>query len=125
MYAIVEITGKQYKVAEKDKIDVDKLSNDKGKVSFDTVLLLAKDSNNVQIGNPYVSGAKVDAEIVEQKQGEKVNVFKMKPKKRYEKRIGHRRQLTTLEITKIGAGTAKAKPAAAKKEEPKEEKTEE
>lgn len=117
MYAIVEIAGKQYKVAEKDKIDVDKLSNDKGKVSFDSVLLLAKDENNVQIGNPYVSGAKVEAEIIEQKQGEKVNVFKMKPKKRYEKRIGHRRQLTTLEILKIGAGVAKAKPAATKKEE--------
>jgi large subunit ribosomal protein L21 len=124
MYAIVEIAGKQYKVAEKDKIDVDKLSNDKGKITFDTVLLMAKDSKNVQIGNPYVSGAKVEAEILEQKQGEKVNVFKMKPKKRYERRIGHRRQLTTLEIKKIGAGVEKTKPAE-KKEEPKAEAKEE
>lgn len=119
MYAIVEIKGKQYKVAENDKIDVDKLDTEKGKITFDTVLLLAKDSKNVQIGNPYVSGAKVEVEIIEQKQGEKIHVFKMKPKKRYEKRIGHRTQLTTLEIKKIAEGTAKAasKPAA-KKEEP-------
>ena len=109
MYAIVEITGKQYKVAENDKIEVDKLSTEKGKITFDTVLLLAKDSKNVQIGNPYVSGAKIEAEIVEHKQGVKVNVFKMKPKKRYERRIGHRRQLTTLEIKKIGGASA-AKP---------------
>jgi large subunit ribosomal protein L21 len=124
MYAIVEITGKQYKVAENDKIEVDKLSTEKGKVTFDTVLLLAKDSNNVQIGNPYVSGAKIEAEIVEHKQGVKVNVFKMKPKKRYERTIGHRRQLTTLEIKKIGAEASAAKPAA-KKEETKPEVKEE
>lgn len=124
MYAIVEITGKQYKVAENDKIDVDKLSTEKGKITFDTVLLLAKDSKNVQIGNPYVSGAKVEVEIVEHKQGEKIHVFKMKPKKRYEKRIGHRRQLTTLEIKKIDGAGATAKKTASVKEEPKAEKEE-
>jgi len=114
MYAIVEIKGRQYKVAENDKIDVNKLDTEKGNVTFETVLLLAKDSKNVQIGDPYVSGAKIEAEIIEQKQGEKVSVFKMKPKKRYEKRIGHRTQLTTIEIKKIGAGSA----TATKKEEP-------
>ena len=106
MYAIVEITGKQYKIAKGDKIEVDTLNQEEGKVTFDNVLLYAKDEKNIEIGNPYVAGATVEAEIIENKRGTKIRVFKMKPKKRYEKRIGHRRQLTTLEIVKIGAGTS-------------------
>lgn len=121
MYAIVEIAGKQYKVAKNDTIEVDKLKTEKGKVTFDTVLLYAKDEKNVEVGNPYVSGAKVEAEVLEQKRGEKIKVFKMKPKKRYQRTIGHRRDLSVIEIKDIKVGAAK-KAAAPKKEEAKEEK---
>ena len=124
MYAIVEISGKQYKVTEKDKIEVDRLKTPKGKITFDKVLLYAKDDKNVEIGSPYVSGASVEGEILEEKKGDKLRVFKMKPKKRYERTIGHRRALSVIEIKKITVG---AKKAASKKEEPKVEakKTEE
>jgi large subunit ribosomal protein L21 len=108
MYAIVEIQGKQYKVAEKDKIEIDRLKDQKGKVTFDKVLLYAKDDKNVNLGNPYVKGAKVEAEILEEKKGGKIRVFKMKPKKRYQRTIGHRSNLSVIEIKKI---TTTAKPA--------------
>lgn len=116
MYAIVEIQGKQYKVAEKDKIEVDKLPKDKGKISFDTVLLYAKDDKDIEIGIPYISGVKVEAEILEQTKGEKITVFKMKPKKRYQKTIGHRTQFTLIEISKILKSPAKTKATATKDE---------
>jgi large subunit ribosomal protein L21 len=124
MFAIVEIAGKQYKVTQNDKIEVDRLKQDKGKVTFDKVLMYAKDDKDVSVGNPYVSGASVEAEVLENTRGEKVRVFKMKPKKRYAKTIGHRRDLSVIEIKKINVGAAK-KAAAPKKEEPKKEEKEE
>jgi large subunit ribosomal protein L21 len=110
MYAIVEISGKQYKVTEKDKIEVDRLKTAKGKITFDKVLLYAKDDKNVEIGSPYVSGASVEGEVLEEKKGDKLRVFKMKPKKRYERTIGHRRILSVVEIKKITVGAKKAAP---------------
>jgi len=123
MYAIVEIAGKQYKVAKNDKIEVDKLNTEKGGITFDTVLLYAEDEENIEVGNPYVPGVKVEAEVIEHKRGEKLKVFKMKPKKRYQKTIGHRTALSVIEIkniSKVGA-TAK-KPATKQQVEKKEEK---
>jgi large subunit ribosomal protein L21 len=101
MYAIVEILGKQYKVAENDQLEVDRLEEEKGKITFDTVLLYAKDDKNVEVGNPFVKGAKIEAEVIEPTQGDKIRVFKMKPKKRYRKTIGHRKALSLIEIKKI------------------------
>jgi len=118
MYAIVEIAGKQYKVAKNDKIEVDRLSTEKGKVTFDTVLLYAKDEKNVEIGNPYVSGVKVEAEVIGQTQGEKIRVFKMKAKKRYRKTIGHRTDFTMIEIKDISTGGAKKETKEVKEEAP-------
>lgn len=115
MYAIVEIAGKQYKVTQNDKIEVDRLKQEKGKVTFDKVLLYAKDDKDVSIGNPYVSGATVEAEILENTRGEKIRVYKMKPKKRYSKTIGHRRDVSLIEIKNITVGAKKT--AAPKKEE--------
>ncbi|MFC1655320.1 50S ribosomal protein L21 [Patescibacteria group bacterium] len=125
MFAIVEIAGKQYKVTQNDKIEVDRLQQDKGKITFDKVLLYAKDDKDVSIGNPYVNGASVEAEVLENIRGDKIRVFKMKPKKRYAKTIGHRTDLTVIEIKKINAGATKKSAAPKKEAEPKEEKTEE
>lgn len=101
MFAIVEISGKQYKVSKDDTIEVDKLATAKGKIKFDKVLLYAKDDKNVEIGRPYIKDAYVEAEVVDEKKGDKVKVFKMKPKKRYSKTIGHRKHLTVVEIKDI------------------------
>lgn len=117
MYAIVDIQGKQYKVAENDKLEVDRLKEEKGKVSFDSVLLYAKDDKNVEIGNPYIEGAKIEAEVIEPTKGDKIRVFKMKAKKRYRKTIGHRKALSLIEIKKITASKSNSSSQSKAKEE--------
>jgi len=113
MYAIVEIQGKQYRVKENDKIEVDSLKKDSGKVTFDKVMLYAKDDKNVDIGHPYIDGAYIEAEILNPVKGEKIRVFKKKSKKRYERTIGFRKSLSLIQIKGIAFG---AKKAEAKKE---------
>ena len=119
MYAIIETGGKQYRVQEGDVITVEKLDVNAGdKVELDKVLVLS-DDNGLKVGTPYVEGAKVIAEAVENGKGKKVIIFKYKAKKDYRKKQGHRQPYTMIEIKSIG-GKAAAK-AAPKKEEAKEE----
>jgi len=104
MFAVVEISGKQYKVSPKDQIEVSRLTDDEGKtVKFDTVLLYGESDSKAKVGQPYVAGASVEAKVLEHGKGEKINVFKLKPKKRYQKTYGHRQPYTKLEITGIKA----------------------
>ena len=101
MYAILEVGGKQYKVAPKDVIEVNKLAEEaKSKITLDKVLLLA-DGKKVEIGQPYVKGAKVEAEVVEQTKGKKLVVYKYLRRKDAHKKTGHRQKLTKLLIKKI------------------------
>ena len=101
MYAIIATGGKQYKVAEGDVLQVEKLDAEPGKeVVFDQVLSLIKD-DEVQIGRPLVEGAKVSAEVVEQGKAAKILVFKYKAKSNYRRRQGHRQPYTEVKITKI------------------------
>lgn len=119
MYAIIETGGKQYRVQEGDVITVEKLDVNAGdKVELDKVLVLS-DDNGLKVGTPYVEGAKVIAEAVENGKGKKVIIFKYKAKKDYRKKQGHRQPYTMIEIKSLG-GKAAAK-AAPKKEEAKEE----
>lgn len=121
MFAIVEIAGLQYKVEQDQKLFVNRLKGDKGgKVSFDKVLLTVNGSTTV--GAPAVSGITVDAEILDHVQADKVIVFKKKRRKGYEKKNGHRQQLTQIQITGI-TGFDGAKKTA-KKETVKAESTE-
>ncbi|MCR4658958.1 MAG: 50S ribosomal protein L21 [Bacteroidales bacterium] len=101
MYAIVEIAGKQFKVAQDQKIFVNRLKNDEGsEVSFDTVML--KDSDgNVEIGKPYIAGASVKATVLRHLKGDKVLVFKKIRRKGYQKMNGHRDYLTQIKIDSI------------------------
>lgn len=102
MFAVVEINGNQYKVQPNDTIDVQLLPDEKGKtVKFDTVILFS--DKDTKIGQPYISGASVEAKIVDHIQGEKIRVFKVIPKKRHSKLQGHRQRFTRLEITNIKA----------------------
>jgi len=103
MYAIVEINGQQFKAEEGQKLFVNRIKDaEAGKtVEFDKVLLLDKEGT-VTVGAPNVEGAKVVAEIVNPLvKGEKVIVFKMKRRKDYRKKNGHRSHFTQLEIKSI------------------------
>ena len=124
MYAIIESCGKQYKVAEGDVVFFEKLDAEEGKkVTFDKVILVSEEGK-VQIGNPYVKGVKVEGKVVSHGKGKKIIVFKMKPKKNYRRKQGHRQPYTKVEIT--GIKTAAKRATTAKKAETKkaEEKVE-
>ena len=101
MYAVIEAGGKQYKVAEGDIFPMEKLAAEKAAaVVFDKVLLVA-DGDAVQIGQPYVSSASVQAVVVEQTKGAKVIVQKFRPKTGYSRKNGHRQNYTVVQIEKI------------------------
>ena len=121
MYAIIESCGKQYKVAEGDVVFFEKLDTEEGKkITFDKVILVSEEGK-VQIGNPYVKGVKVEGKVVSHGKGKKIIVFKMKAKKNYRRKQGHRQPYTKVEITTIKTATKKAE--AAKSEETKTTKT--
>jgi large subunit ribosomal protein L21 len=102
MYAIVEISGHQYKVAKNDVVFVHKLAkNADEKFDIDRVLLVADDKGTVNVGTPVVEGAKVSATVLAQVKADKILVYKKKRRKGYEKRRGHRQQLTKLKIESI------------------------
>ena len=103
MYAIVEINGQQFKVEEGKKLFINRLKNaEAGKtVEFDKVLLV-DNNGTVTVGAPTVSGAKVVVEVVNPLvKGDKVIVFKMKRRKDYRKKNGHRSQFTEVEIKQV------------------------
>ena len=108
MYAIIEACGRQYKVQEGDTVFFEKLDTEEGKkVNFDKVILLS-DDKKVQVGNPYVTDAKVEGKVVSHGRGKKIVVFKYKAKKNERKTQGHRQEYTKVEITSIKATAKKA-----------------
>ena len=114
MYAIVEISGKQFKVEKKQKLFVNRIDAEEGKkVSFDNVLMF-NDGNKLSIGSPVVSGVKVDAKVLKHLKSDKVIVFKKKRRKGYKVKNGHRQQITQIEINDIISGASKKSPAAKK-----------
>tara|TARA_A100001234_G_scaffold135903_2_gene119348 strand:+ start:1207 stop:1710 length:504 start_codon:yes stop_codon:yes gene_type:complete len=131
MYAIVEISGKQFKVEKKQKLYVNRLDAAEGKkVSFENVLMI-NDGAKSSLGTPRVSGAQVDAKVLKHLKSDKVVVFKKKRRKGYKVKNGHRQAITEIEISDILTGvTKKASPkkkeavkkAETKKVSPKKEK---
>ena len=102
MYAIIATGGKQYKVSEGDVINVEKLGVEAGQtVTFDQVLVVS--DKDVKVGNPTVSGASVEASVVEEGKDKKVVVYKYKRKTGYHKKNGHRQAYTKVKIDKINA----------------------
>ena len=103
MYAVIVTGGKQYKVSEGDVLFIEKLEAEEGAaVTFDQVLMTG-DGEDVKVGAPTVDGASVEAKVVKNGKGKKINVFKMKRKKNYRRKKGHRQPFTKVEITKINA----------------------
>ncbi len=126
MYAIVNIAGKQYKVAEGDKLQVARLSSEVGdKVNFDNVLL-TDDGKNIKIGKPVVKGAVVSAEVLEHGRHKKILVYKKKRRKGYQRKNGHRQDFSSIKVNSINISTptkkAPVKKTAAAKTTKKETK---
>ena len=107
MYAIVEISGQQFKVAKDQKIFVHRLEEKEGSnVSFEKVLLL-DDGKDIKIGSPTINGACVDAKVVNHLKGDKVVVFKKKRRKGYRVKNGHRQYLSEIQISNISSSKVK------------------
>ncbi len=110
MYAIISTGGKQYRVSPGDILAVEKLSQELGaRVNFDQVLLVGgKAESEALVGLPFVAGASVEAEVVQETRGDKILIIKYRRRKGYRKTQGHRQNYTRLLITKLsdGKGTA-------------------
>jgi len=119
MYAIVNISGKQYKATEGARLRVPRQSGDSGaKLSFDDILLISN-SDSTQVGKPNVSGAKVTATILNHGRERKILVYKKKRRKGYQRKNGHRQWYTEVEVQKIQLSTTKKKAAPKKTAKPK------
>ncbi|QGU00036.1 LSU ribosomal protein L21p [Candidatus Syntrophocurvum alkaliphilum] len=102
MYAVIETGGKQYRVAEGDILKIEKLDVEAGeKITFDNVLVVSNGNGEIKIGDPYLSGTKVNAEVIEQGKNKKIVVFKYKRRKNYQRKQGHRQPYTKIKIEKI------------------------
>jgi large subunit ribosomal protein L21 len=102
MLAVIKTGGKQYLVKEGQTLNVELLKEEVGKtVEFDVLLITDEKGEEVKLGTPLVSGAKVSASIVESGKGKKVSVIKYKPKTRYRRNVGHRQPYTKIKIEKI------------------------
>ena len=118
MYAIVNISGKQFKVSEGMKVRVPKQNGEQGSsLTFDEVLLL-NDGISTQLGNPILSGATVTATILDHGREKKILVYKKKRRKGYQRKNGHRQWYTEIEFQKITETDSKAAKGTPKKKVP-------
>jgi large subunit ribosomal protein L21 len=102
-YAIIQTGGKQYRVAEGDTLEVEKLDAEEGTETTFSEVLLVSGEGGLQVGTPHVSGASVTADILEQAKAPKVVSYKFKRRKGYHRTVGHRRRITKLKIKAISA----------------------
>ena len=102
-YAIIETGGKQYRVSVGDRISVERLPDEAGGDDHHRSRAAARRRRCTRVGTPLVDGATVSAQVEDHFRGEKIIVFKYKPKKRYRRRTGHRQELTRLAITAIAS----------------------
>ena len=101
MYAVLETGSKQYRVATGDTLEIERLPGEAGQsVTFDRVLLVNRDGQ-VSVGAPTVAGATVVGDVVEHKRGPKLIAWKMRRRKGYHRKVGHRQELTVVRIKEI------------------------
>ncbi|WP_108682571.1 50S ribosomal protein L21 [Methyloceanibacter sp. wino2] len=124
MFAVIRTGGKQYRVSPNDIIEIEKIAGNPGDVIELSEVLLLGGEGAATTGSPTVSGAMVAAEVVEQKRGDKIIVFKKKRRQGYRRTQGHRQELTALRITEILTDGKKPSKAAAKKAPAKTESAE-
>lgn len=128
MYAVVEIGGHQYKVSEGDVLFVDKQADETGgTLTFDRVLLINDGNGKVDVGQPVVDGASIEATLLDNVKSDKVIVFKKKRRKGYRVKRGHRQPMSQIEINKIatsGSSKSTSKKSEASADTKEEAKTE-
>ena len=101
MYAVIETGGKQYRVAENDRLTVERIDAKAGSMVELSKVLLIADGDKISMGKPTLAGAKVTAKVVSQQRGRKLTIAKFVRRGGYFNRMGHRQDLTTLAIEKI------------------------
>ena len=106
-FAIIKTGGRQYRVAEGGTIDVDLLEAEPGKQVVIAEVLMHADGDKLTHGAP-IDGAKVTAEVIEQRKDKKVIAYKFKRRKGYHRTVGHRRKLTRLKIKSISVGAKRS-----------------
>ena len=105
MYALIKASGTQYKVAPGDVLELNRMQGEPGEiVTLEDNVLLYQDEAGTQVGVPTIAGSAVELEILEHFRGEKVIVFKMKRRKRYRRKNGHRQDLTRVSVKEIKVG---------------------
>ena len=113
MFAVIKTGGKQYKVAANDVLKIERLAGEAGDTVVFNEILMVGAEGAISVGAPFVEGASVAAEVVEQARGPKVISFKKRRRQNSKRKRGHRQDLTIVRIAEILTGGAK--PAAAKK----------
>ena len=120
-YAIAESSGQQFWFEVDKYYDIDRLNaKEKDKITIDKILLI-KDKDNVSIGKPYIKNAKIELEVVSNKRDKKIIVYKMRPKKKTRRKMGHRQELTRVMVKSISI--SKSTPKTSSKTEVKKKST--
>jgi len=128
LYAIAETSGQQFWFEVDRYYDIDRLNaKEKDKITLEKVLLL-KDKESITIGKPYIKDAKIELEVVSHKRDKKILVYKMRPKKKTRRKMGHRQELTRVMVKSISVGnsvpkTSSKKETIKKETKPKSEKS--
>ena len=122
LYAIAETSGQQFWFEVNRYYDIDRLkAKEKDKITLEKVLLL-KDKNTITIGKPYIKDAKIELEVVSHKRDKKILVYKMRPKKKTRRKMGHRQELTRVMVKSISLGKSAPKSTSKKSSVKKETK---
>ncbi len=108
MYAVIESGGKQYRVTEGMICSLEKIDAEEGSTVVFDKILVASDGENVKVGTPYLSSAKIVGKVLNHGKGDKITVFKYTPKKNYRKKKGHRQPYTRVQIEEIKLGESTA-----------------
>tara|TARA_B100001989_G_scaffold66493_1_gene45001 strand:+ start:66 stop:506 length:441 start_codon:yes stop_codon:yes gene_type:complete len=114
LYAIAETSGQQFWFEVNRYYDIDRLNaKEKDKITLEKILLL-KDKDSITIGKPYIKDAKIELEVVSHKRDKKILVYKMRPKKKTRKKMGHRQELTRVMVKSISLGKSAPKSSSKK-----------
>ena len=108
LYAIAETSGQQFWFEVDKYYDIDRLNaKEKDKITIDKILLI-KDKDDILIGKPYIKNAKIELEVVSHRRDKKIIVYKMRPKKKTRRKMGHRQELTRVMVKSISNGSSKS-----------------
>ena len=112
LFAIAETSGRQFLFKVNKYYDLDRINaREKEIITLDNILLI-KENNNISIGKPYIKNAKVELEVMSHLRDKKIIVYKMRPKKKTRRKMGHRQELTRVMVKSITKGTSESKSSA-------------